>query len=271
MNHPPQIPPSDDRAFVIANLEAYLAGTLAGDDLQRFEQAMAECPETRRYVETGQRFDSAVRGSVAAEVACPQGLRDKIIAALDQCETDMAPTRFPWGIAGLAAAAALMLSVGLVFMFSGGEDPAAPPPDLHARLTPVVSNTTLDVPKSTRCRYRAAVEEYRKHFPDGPDLPRTFGASNCRVSDYHCDMVDGYPVMCTVFDSPENDRFALLIFRKRCLHGAVPEAVRAAEVEIDGKLVLMWREGDFMRALVAKTGDTTLHQRMEQLRTAVQK
>lgn len=270
MSNQPEQQPAGNREFVIANLEEFLAGTLAGGDLQRFEQAMADCPETRRFVESSRRFDSAVRGSVAAAVECPQGLRAKIIAALDECEADMLPIRRPWLMGGLAAAASLMVAVGLVFMLKPGDEPVLPP-DLQARLTPVVSNTTLDVPKSNRCRYRAAVEEYRKHFPDGPDLPRTFGASNCRVSDHHCDVVDGYPVMCTVFDSPEGDRFALLIFRKRCLHGAVPEAVRAAEVEIDGKLVLMWREGDFMRALVAKTGDTTLHQRMEQLRNTVEK
>lgn len=265
-NHPHDPDQHAEQHFVWANMDAYLAHELGQADQARIEAFLAASPETRDYVETQKQFNEAVRRCVDGQpVPCPEGLRGKVLAALDRCESDdeqLVAPRFPWLVVGLSAAASLMFALGLFFVF--GAD--VPEQDLSARLVPVVSNATLDAPRSERCRYRAAVAEYRVHFPDGPELPRTFCGDNCRVSDFHCDIVDGLPVMCAVFDSPDGDRFAMLIFRKRCLGKAIPEPVRSAEVELDGKLVLMWREGDYMRALVAKTGDTKLRQRMEGLR-----
>lgn len=209
---------------------------------------------------------------------CPKDLRNKVLAALDQCEADGAAEdrlhsrrllRFPWAGASLLAAACVMFAFG-VFQLTGSNDPE-PEPGLPARLIPVVSSVKLDGPKSDRCRYRSASAEYRKHFPDGPELPRQFGASRCRVVEYHCSEVDGRPVMCATFDSPEGDRFAMLVFRRECLGRAAPEAVRAAEVEINGKLVLVWHGCDkskYMHALVAAAGNEHLYRRMDELRAA---
>jgi hypothetical protein len=48
----------------------------------------------------------------------------------------------------------------------------------------MVAHVSFETPKSDKCRYRAANEQYRQWFPDAPDLPRTFEGTQCRVSSH---------------------------------------------------------------------------------------
>ncbi len=258
----------EERRFVWRSMDAYLAGQLTPEELARVEDFLARSPQTQEFAAAQREFAEAVRHAMnEPSVPCPDDLHDRVVAALDRCDAEMeamAPPRFPWMGAALLAAASVMVAVGIVFMLS---DPGPEPePGLPARLVPVVSQATLEAPRSERCRYRRAVDEYRRHFPDGPEIPNQFGEQRCRVSDFHCDTVDGQPVMCAVFDAPEGERFALMIFKGECLGKSAPEAVRAAELVIDGKRVWWWRSGRHVCALVAKSEDDGLRRRMEQMR-----
>jgi hypothetical protein len=264
----------EERRFAWRNMEAFLAGELTPEAHARVETFLGESPRGGNFAAAQKEFAEAVKRSMQeTPVECPQGLRDKVIAALDRCEVDTdaelaAPARFPWLGATLLAAASVMVAVGLVFYFN---DSPGQGPDMPALLVPVVSNATLDVPRSERCRYRLAVEEYRKFFPEGPELPNRFGDTRCRVSDYHCDEVDGRPVMCAVFDTSDGDRVAMMIFKGECLGRSAPDALRSAEVEIKGKRVWWWRAGRYVCALVAKSGDDGLRRRIEQMKAAVER
>lgn len=272
--------PESERYFAWRNIQAYLDGELNADDAARVDALLSRCERTQNLARTQHEFAEAVRRCMNETPAeCPQDLRDKVLAALDQCEADgelddevraRRLVGFPWVGASMLAAACLMFAFGVFQVF--GSEASELEPGLPARLIPVVSSVQLDGPKSERCRYRSATAEYRKHFPDGPDLPHQFGNSRCRVVDYHCGQVDGRPVMCATYDSPEGDRFAVLVFKRECLGRAAPEAVRAAEVEIGGKLVLMWHDCEkakYMHALVAGAGNQHLYRRMDELRLGV--
>ncbi len=264
----------EEQRFAWQNMEAFLAGELTPEAHARAEAFLGESSRVGGFAAAQKKFSEAVKGSMQeTPVECPQGLHDKVIAALDRCEIDAdeelaVPSRFPWFGATLLAAASVMIAVGLVFYFN---DSPGPGPDMPASLVPVVSNATLDVPRSERCRYRKAVEEYRKFFPEGPDLPNRFGETRCRVSDYHCDEVDGRPVMCAVFDTSDGDRVAMMIFKGECLGKSAPDALRSAEVEINGKRVWWWRAGRYVCALVAKSGDEGLRRRIEQMKASVER
>jgi hypothetical protein len=263
-----------EQRFAWQSMDAYIAGELTPEAHARVEAFLGASPRTKDFVAAHKQFAEAVKRSMQeTPVECPQGLHDKVLAALDRCEIDAdeelaVPARFPWFGATLLAAASVMIAVGLVLYFN---DTPEQTPDMPASLVPVVSNATLDVPRSERCRYRKAVEEYRKFFPEGPELPNRFGETRCRVSDYHCDDVDGRPVMCAVFDTSDGDRVAMMIFKGECLGRSAPDALRSAEVEIEGKRVWWWRAGRYVCALVAKSGDDGLRRRIEQMKAAVER
>jgi hypothetical protein len=256
----------EDKRFVWRNIDAYLAGELGPEETVRVEAFLSRSPHALEFANTQRMFSDAVRHSMSqSPMQCPDGLRDKVLAALDQCEAEVdyipaAP--FPWLGATVLAAASVVAALGLFYYF--GVD--APEPGLTARLVPMVASAPLDAARSEKCRYRLAVEEYRSHFPDGPDIPRYLDGKKCRVSDFRCDEINGRPVMYTVFDSPDGDRFAVMIFKGECLGNAAPDAVRAAELEMEGRLVSLWREGKYMLGLVAKSDDAALRRRLEHMR-----
>jgi hypothetical protein len=265
----PEVP--EERRFVWRNLEAYLAGELAPADRRRIEDFLGECAYTREYVETERQFIELLRRCVNEPSApCPEGLEQRVRAALDRCESEMLETEpprvalrlpFPWLGAGFLTAASLMLVAALLLF--GREAP--PASSLPTDLAPLVASVSMDVPRSERCRYRDALEGYRRHFADGPELPRMLNGRKLRVSEWHCAEVDGRRVMCATYDAPDGGRFGLMVFRCNCLEKAAPQEMKAVEVELNGKLVLLWREGDYFRALVGDD-DTLLRQHMNELR-----
>lgn len=270
----PEIP--EERRFVWRNLEPYLAGELNPADRARIESFLKECRYTREYVETERQFIELLRRCVdQAPQSCPDGLQDRVRAALDLCEREMDEARepagpprlslrFPWLGAGLLAAASVMLAVALMLLF-GQPDPV--PPSLPSDLAPLVASVSMDAPKSERCRYRDALEGYRRHFADGPELPRMLNGCKLKVSEWHCAEIDGRRVMCATYDAPDGQRFGLMVFRCNCLEKAAPQEMKAVEVELNGKLVLLWREGDYFRALVGQD-EAVLRRHMNELRGA---
>lgn len=263
----------EERRFVWRNLDGFLTGQLSEEDRRRVEDFLCECPHTREYVETEQQFADAVRRCMEnPDAGCPDGLRERVLAALDRCELEDYPgathagnvLRFPWTGAAVLAAASLMLVAALVFVFGGGDD-LADAPALTAGMAPLVSRVSMDAPPSDVCHWSEASDEYRRHFPEGPELPHGADGQELKVSHFVCDDVEGSRVMSAVYDSADGRRFGFLTFRCDCLANSAPRDIRCAEIEVDGRIVLLWRERDFMRALVG-TDSATLHQFMQSLR-----
>lgn len=278
---------SEERRFVWRNLEAYLTNEIAPGDRERVERFLCECPYTREYVETEKEFADAVRRCVEDPVTeCPEGLREKVLLALDQCEAEEEQAaeqsedyadvhgtatrgrvlRFPWMGTILMTAAGIMLVVALMLNFGAGADSTEPAgPDIPATLAPMVSRVSLDAPHSENCRYREASSAYRTVFKDGPELPRQFGKARFKVCHFVVDEVDGNPVMCTVYDNPNGERFGVMIFKCKCLDRVASEELMAMEIVIDGKTICLWRQGDYFHALVG-TDSATLRAHMGALR-----
>ncbi|MCB9934038.1 MAG: hypothetical protein H6841_11530 [Planctomycetes bacterium] len=273
----PEIP--EDRRFVWRNLEAYLAGTLCEPDRKRIENFLCECPNTREYVETERQLIQLLRRCMdEPEVACPDGLRERVCAALERSETDEpdaaraanTPTGskrlvlgFPWLGAGMLVAASIMLVVAVLLLFGRSPEPA--PISLPGDLAPLVASVSMDVPQADRCRYRDALDAYRRHFADGPALPHEIHGYKLKVSEWHCAEIDGRRVMCATYDAPDGHRFGLVVFRCNCLEKAAPKEMKAVEVELNGQLVLLWREGDYFRGLVGHDA-AVLRRHMDELR-----
>jgi hypothetical protein len=74
--------------------------------------------------------------------------------------------------------------------------------------------------------------------------------------------------MCAVYDAPDGERFGLLVFSCDCLGEKLAANMEAAELKMDGKHVLLWRDGDFFRALVGHDV-AKLRRHMIELRNAV--
>lgn len=270
-NQPPEIP--EERRFVWRNLDAFISGELNDADRARIEAFLCECPYTKEYVETEQQFAEAVRRCVnEAPVECPEGLRDRVLLALDRCdaedrEIEGVPTlRFPWMGAVMMAAASIMLVVALVLLGSDSSDPAIP--DLPHGLAPMVAQISMDCPNDGKCQYKKASEVYREHFADAPALPHEFDGSMTKVSHFKCVEWEGKRVMCAVYDAPSGERFGLLVFCRDCVRDIIPEGMHAAEVMVDGRLVVMWREGKYYRALVGEDR-AALNRHMQEIRQSV--
>ncbi|MCB9894875.1 MAG: hypothetical protein H6839_10525 [Planctomycetes bacterium] len=265
----PQIP--EERRFVWRNLEAFLAGELSGEDRARIESFLCECPYTKEYVETERQFVDAVKRCMDDAPECPEGLRSRVMLALDRCEHEVEADEerkairlgFPWGGAVLFAAASIMLVIALVLVFGGSDN--EPNEGLPSGLAPMVAHVSLDAPQAEKCRYRAAVEAYRKYFADGPELPHELDGAMMKVSKWECEIVNGRRVMCAVYDTLQGERFGVMVFKCNCLEHAAPEGIQAAEVMVDGKVVLMWREGEYFRALVGQDA-VSLRRHMDELR-----
>ncbi|MCA8937192.1 MAG: hypothetical protein KDB68_13420 [Planctomycetes bacterium] len=286
-NHSPEIP--EERRFVWRNLDAFISGELNDADRARIEAFLCECPYTKEYVETEQQFAEAVRRCVnEAPVECPEGLRSRVLLALDRCDAENneesdeesdeeraagggAPApgsvlRFPWLGAVMMAAASVMLVVALVLLGSDSSDPAIP--DLPNGLAPMVAQISMDCPKDGKCQYNKASEVYREYFADGPTLPHELDGSMMKVSHFECVEWEGQRVMCAVYDAPDGERFGLLVFCRDCVRDVIPEGMQAAEVMVDGRMVIMWREGKYYRALVGEDR-VALNRHMRELRSEV--
>jgi hypothetical protein len=271
--------PDQERLYVWRNLDAYLEGELSPEEMNRIDAFLSRSVEGRDLAEAQREFADAVRRSMnKSSPNCPDDLRDKVIAALDLCEADeLGPSStrhriraFPVLGASVLAAAAVIFAVGLVYSMA-----ASPLPEeelsLPARLVPVVAGADLDSPPTDRCRYRSMEQEYRRLFPDGPEMPREFGDKHCRVIDFNSIEIDGRPVMCSIYDAPDGNRFAMFVFKRDCLGRAAPKAMRAAEVVLDDRQILLWEEGRYMRALVGKAGCSSVKQHMRELRDSVER
>lgn len=264
---------AEERRYVWRNLDAYLTGDLDAGDRRRIDDFLCECPHTNRYVQTEKQFAEAVKRCVEEpSVDCPEDLRVKVLTALDQCELDDEPAgaapvdnivRFPWMGAVFMAAASIMLMAALVLFFD--RDDSGSMPDLPQTLSPMVARVSLEAPDVENCRYAEAHEVYEQHFADGPELPHQFGEHRLAVCDYVCEKVDGDRIMCTVYDAPDGERFGLMVFRCACIDRIATKNMEALEIMIDDKLVLLWREGEYFRALVGKDAKS-LHRHMDQLR-----
>jgi hypothetical protein len=269
---PIEIP--EERRFVWRNLEAYLAGDLSEADRNRIEAFLCDCEYTREYVECEKQFVDAVKRCVnESPERCPESLRLRVMEALDRCQQEDCPpagtaepraARFPWPGVALLAAACVMLAVALVMMFGGlGQNPAGP----YDGLLPLVTRVSLDAPVADKCRRQQADAEYRKHFVDGPALPMSMDGNSVKVSSFECMEVDGRQVMTAVYDAPDGERFALLVFSCDCLADEGTENMQAFEMNVDGNVVLVWREGDLYRALVGRDA-VKLRRHMNELRRA---
>jgi hypothetical protein len=270
---PTEIP--EERRFVWRNLEAFLAGGLNEADRARIEAFLCECSYTREYVECEQQFVEAVKRCVnESPERCPESLRLRVLEALDRCEQEECPpagsagphvARFPWPGVALLAAACVMLAVALVMMFGGvGQEPSGP----YAGLVPLVTRVSMDAPVAETCRRHQADAEYRKYFVDGPALPASLDGNKVKVSSFDCFEVDGRRVMTAVYDAPDGERFALLVFSCDCLVDRGSENMQALEMNVDGNVVLVWREGDLFRALVGRDA-VKLRRHMNELRSAM--
>jgi len=266
-NNTHEIP--EERRFVWRNIDAFLTGELSDDDRARIEAFLCECPYTKEYVETEKEFAEAVRRCVnEAPAKCPESLRARVMTALDQCEIeDVADARrkpqgkllgFPWLGAVMMAAASIMLVVALVLFFGGSGSTVS----LHDELAPMVSTMSMDVPRSDSCRFRDANAEYVKHFNEAPDLPHFVDGRMLMVSDWNCDDLDGRKVMKAIYDSPDGERFGFMVVGCECLENVVSSELSCAEVVVGDKVVLLWREGEFYRALIGK--DAIVLQRLMQ-------
>lgn len=274
----PGIP--EERRFVWRNLDAFLTGELSEADRARIEAFLCECPYTKEYVETEQQFAAAVHRCVSeSPVECPKGLRERILTALDRCELDddvaaggaLPPAgnvlRFPWLGVVMMAAASIMLVVALMLLNSP-QQTSNPDADLQAGLAPMVSRLSLDCPRGGKCLFDEADEQYRETFADAAGLPHAFDGAMMKVADFKCVKLDGRPVMCAVYDSPDGERFGFMVFCDECVEGAVPAGMQAAELVVNGHIVLMWREGAYIRALVGDN-HAALQRHMSELRKTV--
>ncbi|MCA8913170.1 MAG: hypothetical protein KDB82_15830 [Planctomycetes bacterium] len=274
----PEIP--EERRFVWRNLDAFLSGELSEADRARVEAFLCECPYTREYVETEQQFAEAVRRCVnEAPVACPEGLRDRILTALDRCEVgddDDAPAqtgaapdnvlRFPWLGVVMMAAASIILLVSLFMLTTRGA--GAENRNLQRGLEPMVAHLEMNCPRGGKCQFVEADKTYQQYFADGPALPHELDGATMKVARYECVEWQGERVMCAVYDAPDGERFGLIVFCSDCVKGVVPNEVQAAELKVDGKTVVMWREGKYIRALVGDD-EAILHRHMMELRKTV--
>jgi hypothetical protein len=273
IEQPTEIP--EERRFVWRNLEAFLAGELNEADRKRIEAFLCECSYTREYVECEQQFVDAVKRCVnESPERCPESLRLRVLEALDRCEhedcppagaTDQRVARFPWPGVALLAAACLMLAVALVMMFGGvGQNPGGP----YTGLLPMVTRVSMDAPVAESCRRHLADAEYRKYFADAPALPESMDGNRVKVSSFDCFEVEGRRVMTAVYDAPDGERFALMVFSCDCLASADSEDMQALEMNVNGDLVLVWREGDLFRALIGRDANK-LRRHMNELRGAL--
>jgi hypothetical protein len=264
-NENPPIP--EERRFVWRNLDAFLTGDISPEDRARIEAFLCDCPYTREYVQTEQQFAQAVRRCVTEDaVKCPEGLRERVLTALARCEIDEEPPArerpagrllgFPWLGAVMMTAASIMLVVALVLVFGGGaEGDGMRLPD---GLAPMVESVSMDVPQSEKCRYGDASAEYSRYFADGPELPHRIDGKMMRVSDFSCEEVNGSRVMRAVYDTSDGMRFGLIVFNCNCLDKRLWDDLQCAEVKVHDKIVLIWREGDYFRALVGPNSEVLL-------------
>ncbi|MCA8916809.1 MAG: hypothetical protein KDB90_15560 [Planctomycetes bacterium] len=270
----PQVP--EERRFVWRNLEAFLSGELSSSDRARIEAFLCECPYTKEYVETERQFVDAVKRCMDDAPECPEGLRSRVMLALDRCEHEILSEDvsedeekrafrlgFPWAGAVMFAAASVMLVIALVLVFSGPTESSTT--GLPDGLAPMVAHVSLDAPVAEKCRYGDAMVAYRKYFSDGPELPHELDGAIMKVSKWECEVVNGRRIMCAVYDTLNGERFGVMVFKCNCLEKSAPEGVQAAEVMVDGKVVLMWREGQYFRALVGDDS-ASLRRHMEELR-----
>lgn len=261
-----------ERKFALEHWSAFLDGELTPAESARIEALLDRDPEAAALIACHREIDASLRDNlVHAAPPCPEGLRARVLAALDRCEEPaQAQTlvRLPWLSVGALAAASVMMAASLFLVFGPREQQPDPADALKLRLTPVVSSVSLEVPKSDRCRYRDATAQYRQYFEDGPDLPASFGDGQCRVSHFDCPEVNGRRVACAVYDETNGDRFALIVFRCRRTADLLPDFLDAAELEIDGRHVLLWREGNYVRALVGVGPAHPLRSRAARLRPA---
>lgn len=266
----PEIP--EERRFVWRNLDAFLAGELSQEDRNRIEAFLCDCPYTKEYVETEREFAEAVKRCVnEAPAKCPESLRSRVLTALEHCEVDDEPDErkpdgallgFPWLGAVMMAAASIMLVVALVLFFGGGDSATG---NLPEGLQPMVAGMSMDVPKSESCRYGDASKAYAEHFSDAPELPHMMDGKMMQVSDWSCDEVDGSYVMRAIYDAPSGERFGLIVFDCDCLNKHLSEEMKSVEVVLGDKIVLLWREGNYFRALVGKDA-ATLQKQMQTMR-----
>lgn len=256
--------------FALRNWSAFLDGELEPADARRVEVVVAGYPDLAAFLAAHRQLEASLGDSLARTAPpCPEGLRGKVLAALDRCEEPghIEPlVRFPWLSMGALAAASVMMAISLFLVFGPREEQPDPAEHLRTRLSPMVANISLEAPKSDRCRYRDAKAEYEQWFQDGPALPSNFDGTRCRVSDFGCPEVNGRRVMCTVYDDPSGERFALIVFRCRRTADLLPEFLDAAELEIEGRRVMLWREGNYVRALVGSCPPQFLRQRAVLLR-----
>ena len=75
------------------------------------------------------------------------------------------------------------------------------------------------------------------------------------------DDLDGRKIMKAIYDSPDGERFGFMVVGCDCLD-TVSSELNCAEVVVGDKVVLLWREGEFYRALIGK--DATVLQRLMQ-------
>jgi hypothetical protein len=74
--------------------------------------------------------------------------------------------------------------------------------------------------------------------------------------------------MSVLYDDPSGERFALIVFRCRRTADLLPEFLDAAEMDISGRHVQLWREQNYVRALVSIGSTAKLRQRANGLRPA---
>ncbi len=273
------------RQFAWERWSAFVDGELSGPEQERMEALQRTCPDTAAFLGSQASFDRAVRQSLDAEAACcPPDLQDRIKAALDKCEDAElgVMVRFPWISVGALAAASVMLAASLIIVYArpaqaetgdGGElaavdNMASEGAQLQQRLAPMVAHVRFEAPKASTCRYRAAQQQYSEWFADAPDLPRNFDGTQCRVSHFECPEMYGRKVMYALYDDPSGERFALIVFRCARTADLLPEFLNAAEMDIAGRQVLLWREGNYVRVLVCQGQNQNLRHRAELLRNA---
>jgi hypothetical protein len=268
-----------EKQFVWLHLDAYVDGTgLEGAVRQQFDEILSRRPDLRACVEAESLFHDAVRRTMKNPLAeCPAGLRDRVIRALDVCEAEvghpgalaeasMNRRRLSWRFAPfIAAAASILLVLGVVYAFQS-PGPMPPVADLPSSLRPVVQSVSLDVEAHSDCNFEAANEEYRRHFETGPALPNKFGDAMYRVVDFRCIELDGRRYMATVYDTGDGNTFALLTFKRSCMARAMPDLMHSADMMVDGRLVLLWEEGEFLRAMIAQSGFNKLYKHRDSLR-----
>lgn len=259
------------RKFTWERWSAYLDGELTPEQRTQLEQALGQCPDSAGFMASQKQFNAAAKDCLGRSmVECPPGMLHRVQAALARCdEPEGARIGFPWWSVGLLTAASLMLA-GSLFLVFGRAEETQPDPSIYLRdrLTPMVSRVSFDTPRADRCRYKEANEQYRQAFSDAPALPRMFEGRQCRVSDFECIDLHNRKVMCTLYDDPSGDRFALIVFRCKRVADLLPEVIDAAEMDIEGKHVLLWREGNYVRVLVSLGSSETLRHRAELLRQA---